>query len=121
MRITGFKAMRGSCEMVEMPAPRTVLNSRSPKPISSLPANLIEPLAIFPLGGSRPRTADPSVVFPEPDSPRIATISAVNIWKLTSLTAAVSAEPVRNRTVTPGTVRTGSLDIAVLAEIFTSP
>ena len=68
---------------------RIRIRSRSPIAVTSCPATETEP----PSGVSRPPTMLSSVVFPDPDRPRIATSFPWPTVKVTPRSAAVAVDP----------------------------
>src|SRR5579863_6367432 len=69
MVFVGSSEVSGSWKIIAMSLPRIVRNSASLRPTSSLPSSLMEPLTIFPPGGSSPMMDMPVIDFPHPDSP----------------------------------------------------
>jgi hypothetical protein len=73
--MTGLSESAGCCETNEIFRPRIVLSSDSGKRSKSRPCQKTSPAPILACGGSNPRIACASVLFPHPDSPRIPRIS----------------------------------------------
>jgi hypothetical protein len=71
---TGLRAVIGSWKMTEISLPRISRNSWIDIPTSSVPFRLAEPVA-RPVAGSSPSRLMDDWVFPEPDSPTIASTS----------------------------------------------
>jgi hypothetical protein len=73
IRIVGFSDRVGSWNTMATLVPRCWRSCSSVSPISSVPANLAEPVTAA-ASGSRPMTARQLTVLPDPDSPTMASV-----------------------------------------------
>ena len=73
IRIVGLSDRAGSWNTIAMSAPRYSRMRSSLSPISCVPWNRAEPVTTA-LGGSSPTTARQLTVFPDPDSPTMASV-----------------------------------------------
>jgi hypothetical protein len=73
IRIVGLSERAGSWNTIAMSAPRRRRICASGIPTSSVPANRAEPVTAA-VEGSRPMSARELTLFPDPDSPMIASI-----------------------------------------------
>ena len=93
---TGLSADSESWKTIPMLRPQTSRRSRAGSVSRSRPWNRIEPELTYAGGVSRmPITACPVIVLPDPDSPRIATVSPRRTSNETSRTMSMVSPPVR--------------------------
>src|SRR6516165_10261480 len=83
----GSREVSGSWKIMATSLPRMARNSASLSPTSSRPSSLIEPLTIFPPGGSSPMMDRPVIDFPHPDSPTSPRVSPGSMDRSTLPTA----------------------------------
>ena len=72
-RIVGFSDRAGSWKTIAMSEPRCLRSSASDRPSSSVPRSRADPPMAVPVGSS-PMIARQPTVFPEPDSPMMASV-----------------------------------------------
>ena len=90
---SGLRLASGSCRIIAIRLPRTRRISPRDFVRRSSPSNQISPLTVRAAGGRRRRSERASVVFPEPDSPTMPSVSPSPTVSETSSTARVTRAP----------------------------
>ena len=81
--ITGFREVMGSWKTMAIRGPRMARSRASDSPRMSAPSKRIEPELTLAFRASSPRTAEASVVFPQPLSPTTPTMRPAGTVRLT--------------------------------------
>ena len=109
--ITGFREVMGSWKTMAIRGPRMARSRASDSPRMSAPSKRIEPELTRAFLASSPRTAEASVVFPQPLSPTTPTMRPAGTVRSTWRRAFTAPRGVANSTERSRISRTGSAAI----------